>query len=311
MLITVAICTWNRAQLLRHTLEQMASALRVPSGLAWELIIVNNGCTDETDEVIDSFRTRIPVRRVLEPETGLSHARNAAVREARGEYILWTDDDVLVAPEWLEAYLAAFERWPSASVFGGPVDPEFLEDPPQWLSAAWPLLGTAYAVIDLGPSEEALDMERLPYGANMAFRLSRQRQISYDSRFGHHRMGKIGGEETRVMRELLASGESGRWVPAARLKHLIPADRQTEEYLRSYYTGRGRRMRLEQQTKGGNRKDAYWWFRGHAGRFAFHLGRALSIPTLWVRGLRTSSIASGFLERSPVPVPPQEAGVRS
>jgi glucosyl-dolichyl phosphate glucuronosyltransferase len=311
MRITVAICTRNRAELLRQTLEQMASVLRVPNELGWELVVVNNGSTDRTDEIIDSFGGRLPIHRIDEPRIGHSHARNAAVRNARGEYILWTDDDVLVAPAWLEEYLAAFERWPKSSLFGGPVAPAFLVEPPLWLTTSWPLVSTAYAIVDLGPSEDPLEMNRLPYGANMAFRLSSQRRFLYDIRFGHGPGGKIGGEETRVMRELLASGESGRWVPGAGLQHLIPADRQTEEYLRSYYRGRGRRMGLEDPAVTGKWNRAYWVLRGLAGSLAFLLGRALFIPELRVRGLRAASIARGLLEERPTASRRAAAGARS
>src|SRR4051794_35896246 len=103
MNVTVAICTWNRAGLLDQTLSEMGR-LRIPSGLEWELIVVNNNCTDPTDEVIARHTGRLPIRRVSEPRPGQSNARNAAVRVARGDYIVWTDDDVLVDPLWLAAY---------------------------------------------------------------------------------------------------------------------------------------------------------------------------------------------------------------
>lgn len=95
MFHSVAICTWNRAALLRQTLENMTKLL-IPPGVEWELLVVNNNCSDATDEVIDSFSARLPIRRVFEAKPGLSNARNAAVRQARGEYVLWTDDDICV-----------------------------------------------------------------------------------------------------------------------------------------------------------------------------------------------------------------------
>ena len=90
MRITVAICTWNRAELLRQTLEGIQS-LRVPRGLDWELLIVNNNCTDHTDAIIKTFGDRLPIRGLVEPEPGQSNARNAAARHATSDYIIWTD----------------------------------------------------------------------------------------------------------------------------------------------------------------------------------------------------------------------------
>src|SRR5260370_34261599 len=106
MRASVIICTWNRPRLLDQTLEQMAR-LRLPPDVAWELLVVNNNCTDQTDTVLRRHQSRLPLRRILEPRQGLSHARNAAAAAARGEILLWTDDDVLVDRDWLAAYLLA------------------------------------------------------------------------------------------------------------------------------------------------------------------------------------------------------------
>src|SRR5436305_13472240 len=93
MFVTIAICTFNRAASLRRTLDSLA-AMRVPADLGWEVVVVNNSCTDTTDAVIDSFVGRLPIRREFEKSAGQSHARNRAIDVAIGEYIIWTDDDV-------------------------------------------------------------------------------------------------------------------------------------------------------------------------------------------------------------------------
>src|SRR2546428_5053798 len=135
MLITIAICTWNRCALLHQALEQM-TRLQIPPGIEWELLVVNNNCTDATDEVIAAYSTTLPIQRVFEPNPGLSNARNAAVREARGEYILWSDDDVVVDEHWLAAYVRAFHTRSEGVFFGGPVRPWFSVPPPAWLRRA-------------------------------------------------------------------------------------------------------------------------------------------------------------------------------
>src|SRR5688572_8969718 len=148
MRFTVAICTWNRAPLLSTVLEQLA-CMRHPSG-GWELVLVNNGSTDDTERVLDAFAGRLPLRRVFEPNPGLSHARNTAIKHATGDYIVWTDDDALVHADWLSAYEQAVERHPEAAIFGGPVRPRFEGTPPPWLSAGWEQISPAFATRDLG-----------------------------------------------------------------------------------------------------------------------------------------------------------------
>jgi glycosyltransferase involved in cell wall biosynthesis len=107
MHVTVAICSWNRARRLVQTLDSL-TALAVPDGVDWELLVVNNNCTDDTDRVVASFTDRLPLRLLHEPTPGLSCARNRAVQHAAGEYILWTDDDVVVDSAWLTSYHRAF-----------------------------------------------------------------------------------------------------------------------------------------------------------------------------------------------------------
>ena len=78
MLITVAVCTFNRAASLRRTLESLA-AMNVPGDLVWEVVVVNNNCTDRTDEIIETFGQRLPLRRMVEElrHDGKLHVRGA------------------------------------------------------------------------------------------------------------------------------------------------------------------------------------------------------------------------------------------
>lgn len=243
MRVTVAICTWNRSERLRAALASLRE-LRIPPGVAWELLVVNNNCSDATDDVIAAFAGALPIRGLAEPRQGLSHARNRAVAEAAGDYILWTDDDVIADPGWLSAYADAFAAWPEASVFGGPIAPSFEDGPPPWLAAALETgrIADAYAHRDLGPRAVPFSLEgnMVPYGANFAVRMAEQRGFPYDPRLGLRGDDAITGEETNVVRAILAAGGEGRWVPGARIRHVIPRERQTVAYLRDYFLASGR-----------------------------------------------------------------------
>ena len=73
-MISVAVCTWNRASLLRECLQTMTQ-LHTPAGLRWELLVVNNNCTDDTSSVVAAFARRLPVKEIVEKKLGLSHAQ--------------------------------------------------------------------------------------------------------------------------------------------------------------------------------------------------------------------------------------------
>jgi glycosyltransferase involved in cell wall biosynthesis len=145
-----------------------------PGDVRWEIVVVNNRCTDDTDAVLEWHARRLPLRRVFEDKQGQSHARNAAAVAARGELIVWTDDDVLVDPQWLTEMLAAAHAHPEFSFFGGPIDPWFEHDPPQWLLDNWQAINGAFAFRNLGTEAFEFDVKRLPYGANYAMRTSVQ-----------------------------------------------------------------------------------------------------------------------------------------
>ncbi len=97
---SVVVCTRNRAAILPAALESLA---RQKSKRVFEVIVVNNGSDDETAEVIAEWcRRDSRFRMVDEPNPGLSRAKNLGVHEARGDVVLFTDDDVLAEPEWLD-----------------------------------------------------------------------------------------------------------------------------------------------------------------------------------------------------------------
>ena len=236
--LTVAICTWNRAELLRQTLQSLTQ-LNVPSGLSWEVLVVNNNCTDDTSSVVQSFASSLPIREYFEPTPGKSNALNSGTRTAQGEVIIWTDDDVLVRPEWLQAYADAIAAYPQAEFWGGPVDPWFETTAPAWLDAWWPVVQHAYAVIDYTAEDQPITEKTIPFGVNWAIRRATQLRYLYDGRLGPRPNSTLRGEETTLIRQMLADGVPGFWVTAARMQHFIPRQRMTVEYLKGFYFGQG------------------------------------------------------------------------
>jgi glycosyltransferase involved in cell wall biosynthesis len=88
--------------------------LRVPAGLEWELLIVNNNCTDNRDAVIANHAENLPIRRLSEARAGKSYAANQALEQARCDLVLWTDDDVPVDGRWLTSAVERASRHPHA-----------------------------------------------------------------------------------------------------------------------------------------------------------------------------------------------------
>src|SRR3982751_1264213 len=131
---SVVVCTYNRCQSLQRTLGAIAQQ-NVPTGVDWELLVVDNNSGDGTKQVVEAFCTQFPrARYCFERNQGLSHARNAGIRAARGNVILFTDDDV--APEAVR--LRRINDGMAAThcdACGGYIAPVWETPPPRWLTS--------------------------------------------------------------------------------------------------------------------------------------------------------------------------------
>lgn len=237
-LVSVVVCTRNRSGSLRRLLQSMARQ-KLPAGLGWELMLIDNGGTDDTRSVADSFAGVLPIRYVEHPEVGLASARNRALDEARGAYICWTDDDTIVEPGWLASYVEAFARHPDAAIFGGPIAPAIEAGTPRWLlreQHRWPL---DCVVGSIDPGREAIPIRRKPWGANWAVRLADCRGERFDTALGWSPSQARVAEETDLIDRMLRGGATGWWVPEARLRHVVRRDRLTWRMIFRNYVARG------------------------------------------------------------------------
>jgi hypothetical protein len=296
--MSIVICTWNRERLLEGTLESLCRT-HPPERMKWEVVVILNNCTDGSQGIVDQFSNRLPIVCELEPRQGLSHARNRGIDVASGSLMIWIDDDVRVAPEWLRGYEEAFARWPQASLFGGAILPEFEGDPPTWLKRSWHLCDSAFAARRIPPANASILLadNYPPYGANFALRTAVQRRFRYDSRLGA-RPGTwmMSGEETAVMQAVLASGATGRWVRSAVVHHIMPPERQSVAYIRSYYEGAGRLSALKCRRRESPPPAAAGL--GDLGQIIclqakYRMLRAFTSSERWVPALVAAAVARG------------------
>ncbi|HEY8156940.1 MAG TPA: glycosyltransferase [Myxococcota bacterium] len=297
---SVVICTWNRAQLLDRTLSGMRS-LRIPKDLRWELLVVNNNCTDDTDAVVERHASALPIRRLHQPVPGKVHAVHLAMSQARGSLIVWTDDDVLPSEGWLAAYVAARKRWPEAGLFGGPIIPDFESAPPRWIAATMDRVGGAYGLRNPGPDPIELTHATVPFGANFAIPRRVQLEYPYDTRLGDFAGRRISGYETRVMWRMLDDGIRGRWVPDARVRHFVPRAAMSTAFLRRYFMGKGHADALVDEDRFADQprlfgKPVHLVRRAVEAELNYRIRRVCCRPQTWTRALVKSSVLWGRLQ---------------
>lgn len=241
--ISLVVPTYNRAR-------QLADALPtfLKQSLAsdkYEVLLVDNNSTDDTRTIIERIFRNYPVawRYVHESKQGLHHARNRGIREARGDIIVFGDDDIIADRGWLEHLLHEFEIDPQVGIVGGCVLPIWSELPPSWVfDYGTEKIHAVFAYLDHGEARLELDRSYV-IGCNFAVRRTVAQLVG----------GSPPDTFPANLRRLSGSGESGMvdrarslgfkvvYTPGAIVKHHVDASRMTL----SYFVDRHRRWAIE------------------------------------------------------------------
>lgn len=235
--VSIVICTYNRAELLRATLD---SLLRLSSLDRSETIVVDNASTDSTRQVADAFlganAGAIRARCVTERKQGLSAARNAGIRAASGDIVAFLDDDAIPGAAWLRTIAETFEARPDVAAMGGPIRPMFESGRPDWLIKPFE---PPYTIVDLGSGIKPYPPHWHPFGANMAIRRSALERHPFPESLGRKGNLLLSGEETWLFEQLKRQGRTVLYHPEMEVDHFIPASRLTVEWImkRYYYQG--------------------------------------------------------------------------
>lgn len=239
--LTVLMPTFNRAKMLRTTLEALCQVRM--ANLSVEIVVIDNGSTDETQRVLAELSGRLPLRRIHEPKSGKSNALNRALREvALGDIVLFTDDDVTPDASWFEAVIAACRRWPDHSVFGGRIDPAWPNavPVPSWATDKY-IQAIAFSAHHISDREGPYPPTAEPFGPNFWARRAALAGVAFRSDLGPHPTRRTLGDESEFLRQLRRRGFPPIYVPTARVAHRIEPERTTEAALfrRALQSGRG------------------------------------------------------------------------
>lgn len=256
-LISVAICTRNRAQLLARAVESVLPQLKPDT----ELLIVDNASTDETPQLVAALAAHNPAVRVWRETTpGIPAARNAALRKAQGRHILFFDDDELAEPGWLDAYRNFLKDPPSSNLgcVGGPYIEQHEAPTPAWLD---PDYGSYHIAASTGKLVEGAT----PATGNCAY------PTELVVRMGGFLPQLPRRHDTELNARLRKTGYEIWWLEPARVRHIIPASR----------------MRFKTQVRlwhEGGQDTAVWrWLscRTRTNRLVLFCGRCLAtVPQL-------------------------------
>ena len=265
-MLTAIICTYNRAKYIGNLLESIAANDLAKS--EYEILLVDNNCTDNTCEVCDAFAEAhkdVNFRYVVEQEQGLSAARNKGIREAKGELIVYIDDDALIDTWYLRTITDYMQSHPEISAVGGPIIPLYEEtQEPHWMTRYTKELLCGY--LYFGDEERPFPGERYPGGGNAAYRADVFKQVGlFNTALGRKGNGLMGSEEKDIFDKMKTRGMRFMYLPKMILHHIIPQKKLEPDYFNRLTTqiGISERQRTKAIGKGKyiNRlfKEAIKW----------------------------------------------------
>lgn len=234
-LVSIVICTYNRREDLRRGLDALA-ALTYPDR---EVIVVDNRSTDGTAELLAGY----PVRRVLEERQGVSHARNAGIEAARGDWLLYFDDDASVeTPDLIERMLATARLDPRIGMVGCRIQAVQVGEGDPHLAALF--LDTNGQ--DLGPEDRVFPEHPCLIGACLMYRRDALGDIRCRPELGRRGRFPLGREELDISERIHAKGWASAYCASARVKHWIRGSRFTWSWVLKHQFAEGLSEFMEQ-----------------------------------------------------------------
>ncbi|MBN31443.1 MAG: hypothetical protein CL845_05545 [Crocinitomicaceae bacterium] len=252
-LITIAICSYNRRDYLFDTLTDVNRFKSKPKEA--EVVVINNNSTDGTAKMLEDFEWTSPLALLtfVESKQGLSHARNRAILEAKGEFILFIDDDVYAKPEFLNNWVNNLKSHPHLVGGGGRIIVHFDGEKPLWFP---PVLSSILGHHFPYKKSHRYSGRVYPLGGNMLVKKDWfDEHGAFNPLLG--RNGKVlgGGEEKDVFAKMKLNNAAIWFFPECVLKHRIGVSRLSRDYVmrQAFGMGAGDRIRCQ------NAKDVFNW----------------------------------------------------
>jgi len=240
MLVSVVICSYNRAAYIGGALDSLYQ--QTTSKDNFEVIVVDNNSTDETEQVVAEWRSKNPegfFHYSTESNQGASYARNTGAQLAKGEWLCFMDDDAIATPSFIENIIQHIHTKPYAVGFGGRIIPKYIPAEPKWMSY---YVSSLVGNFDYAPTACAFEYGKYPIESNMIVK-----QDIYEAIGGFNTalpgvVGtlRIGGEGKELFYKILALGHTIYYDPSICVHHVVEVKKLTSEYMYRVASGIGR-----------------------------------------------------------------------
>lgn len=223
-MISAIICTYNREKYLDQLFKSIEK--QSISQKNFEVVIVNNNSTDNTESRCMAFMDRNPrlsIKYFIEKEQGLSHARNRGIAESSGDFVTFLDDDAILTENFLEVVFEYFLNHKGVDCIGGRIFLQYEDEPPGWVSK---YMAEMFGYFDMGDTVKEFTSRKFPRGSNMSFRKSVFDQAGYfNTALGRRGDGMLGSEEKELFFRMHRKGFRSVYLPNALVYHYVPNSR--------------------------------------------------------------------------------------
>tara|TARA_B110000046_G_scaffold114224_1_gene121487 strand:+ start:52 stop:975 length:924 start_codon:yes stop_codon:yes gene_type:complete len=303
VILSIVVCTYNREKYILKNLEHCYNQSLDKS--SYEVILVNNNSPDNTEQICLKFQKEHPDLQMVysnERNQGHTWARNRGIKESKGSYISFLDDDAFVYFEYAENLIKTLDETPEAIGLGGRIYPVYEGfDEPKWMS---PYLLTMVAALDKGDKRVFFKRNKFPIGANMAFRAGTFDQYGlFDVNLGRRGNGLEGGDEKELAIRLKRGNERLVYAPDVKANHIIPRKRIEMWYIKGLAIGIGHseQRRLKKEPFSETLKKSFSEMIKIGGTFviAFIYGVEGHFEKAWMLIKFRFWITTGFVTRPP------------
>ncbi|RME62558.1 MAG: glycosyltransferase family 2 protein [Alphaproteobacteria bacterium] len=217
-MLSVVMATRNGSRWIASCLQAFC-ALEAPPG-GYQLIIIDNGSSDGTADIIRAFQDRLPMLALYCATPGRNRALKMALQHIAGDLVVITDDDVLPAPDWLKAFHGAASRMPEIGVFAGQVRHHWQRKPPRWLLDL-AAQGRAYAGTPIDQPDGPIDASQVK-GPNFMVRRALLDRFQFDEGIGPDgTRNYAAGSETSLLLAMEKAGIGFHFVSGALVQHIV------------------------------------------------------------------------------------------
>ncbi|MBF0490307.1 MAG: glycosyltransferase family 2 protein [Candidatus Omnitrophica bacterium] len=238
--LSIIITTYNRALTLYNCIESILKQ-DLNNNFSYEVLIIDNNSTDDSQRVVESFspKTNHKIKYFLENQQGKGFALNRGIKESCGDYLIFTDDDVIVDPQWLNNIIGCFITY-NCDAVGGRVLPQYPLNTPRWIKDHSDILKGPIVMYDYGPETHKLEKPMLEFlGCNFAFKKEIFKELGlFRTDIGPGK--RIIGDDTEFVSRLIQNNKFLCYCGSALVTHPVDVKRMSLRYIAQWNISLGK-----------------------------------------------------------------------